>query len=172
MLWQHQCLKTMESNTCSSQPGWVFHVHFPSGAVLWWVWIRLKLWIYKYGIFCHYACFVLNFCSFFLPHLPPLHTPLPLHVCLSHHFGSSALPWQHQKCGLCPKAWGTWAKGQSPERLTPQSSPQPSLSVWTLPEQQMATGRMVALPNKVTVLGAAAAEKSVHPNNAVCLINL
>lgn len=77
-----------------------------------------------------------------------------------------------QKCGLCPKAWGTWAKGQSPERLTPQSSPQPSLSVWTLPEQQTATGRMVALPNKVTVLGAAAAEKSVHPNNAVCLINL
>lgn len=75
------CLKTMESYMCSSQPGWVFHGHFPSGAVLWWVWIRLKLWIYKCGIFSHYACFVLNFYSFFSPCLPfPLQTP-PFSLC-------------------------------------------------------------------------------------------
>lgn len=83
MLWQHQCLETMESRMCSSQPGWVFPVHFPSGAVLRWVWIRLKLWIYKYGIFCHYACFVLNFCSFFFLASPsPLQT-LPFSLCVS-----------------------------------------------------------------------------------------
>lgn len=78
-------LKSMESNTCSIQSGWAFHAHFPSGAVLRWVWIRLKLWIYKCGISCHYACFVLNFYSFFFPlaSLSPLHTPPFLSVCLS-----------------------------------------------------------------------------------------
>lgn len=83
MLWQHQCLETMESSMCSSQPGWVFPVHFPSGAVLRWVWIRLKLWIYKYGIFCHYACFVLNFCSFFPLASPSALQTLPFSLCVS-----------------------------------------------------------------------------------------
>lgn len=65
-------------------------------------------------------------------------------------------------------------KDKAPKGSHPRAAPShPSrCELCSLPEQQMATGRMVALPNKVTVLGAAAAEKSVHPNNAVCLINL
>lgn len=47
----------------SSQSGWVLHVRFPLGAVLQWIWIRRKIWIYKCGIFGHVACFVLNLCS-------------------------------------------------------------------------------------------------------------
>lgn len=51
---------------CSSQPGCVFYVHFPLGAVLQWIWIRLKIWIYKCGIFGLAACFILNLCSLLL----------------------------------------------------------------------------------------------------------
>lgn len=66
MLWQWQYLKTAGRSTFSSQPGWIFYVHFPSGAVLQRIWIKLKIWIYKCGIFGHAACSALNLCSLLL----------------------------------------------------------------------------------------------------------